>query len=204
MKTYTDEQLVANYLNPVRSPHHRCGSCLRQLTSNGVKGDEKSLEILIKRYLKPIYSFTFRFVGNGQEAEDITQETFVKVWRNLKRFNRNKKFKTWIFQIAKNTSFDFLRKKKKISILSLEEYFYLADSKNLPKEIFEKESIKEKIQKSIEKLSFKTKEVLNLYYTEGLNFREIAEISGESVNTVRSRHRRAILILREILKVKDK
>jgi len=178
MKTYTDEQLVANYL----------------------KGDEKTLEILIKRYLKLIYSFTFRFVGNSQEAEDITQETFVKVWRNFKKFNQKKKFKTWIFQIAKNTCFDFLRKKKKISTLSLEKYFYLVDLNPLPTEISEKESLKEKIQEAIEKLSSKTREILNLYYNQGLTFREIAQTLNEPINTVKSRHRRAIETLKNRLK----
>jgi RNA polymerase sigma-70 factor (ECF subfamily) len=175
-----------------------------ELIKKYLKGDEKSLEVLIKRYLNPIYSFAFRFVLNQQDAEDLTQEIFLKMWRNLKKFKKEKNFKSWLFTIAKNTCFDFLRKKKKISILSLKDYIQLVDPQNLTKEIFEKESLKEKIQKSIEKLSFKTKEVLNLYYTKGLTFREIAEISGESVNTIKSRHRRAILILRKMLKVVDK
>ncbi|MBI4159946.1 sigma-70 family RNA polymerase sigma factor [Candidatus Wolfebacteria bacterium] len=73
---------------------------------------EVSLELLIRRYLKPIYGFTYRYVGAGQDTEDVTQETFVKVWRNLKKFDQNKSFKTWIFSIAKNTAIDFLKKKK--------------------------------------------------------------------------------------------
>ena len=174
----SDEQLIADYL----------------------AGDEKSLEILIKRYLKPIYSFCFRLVGDRQEAEDLTQEVFVKMWRNLKRFNRNKKFKTWIFTIAKNTCFDFLRKKKKISILSLEKYFYLADFNPLPNEVFEKEGLKKKIQEVIKDLSFKTREVLNLYYNNGLTLKEIAEVLEEPINTVKSRHLRAIVKLKNIFK----
>ena len=87
---YSDEQLINNYL----------------------KGDEKSLEILIHRYLKPIYNFVYRYVNNKQEAEDVTQEVFVKTWRNLKKFKRNKSFKTWIFSIAKNTAIDSFKKKK--------------------------------------------------------------------------------------------
>ena len=181
IKTLSDEQLVINYL----------------------KGDEKSLEVLIKRYLKPIYNFAFQFVGNSPEAEDITQEVFVKMWRNLKKFNRQKKFKTWIFAIAKNTGLDFLRKKKKLSTLSLEEYFYLSDLSSSPKEIFEKENLKEKIQEAIEKLSLKTKEILNLYYIEGFNLREIGEILEESINTVKSKHRRAIAKLKNILRLEE-
>jgi RNA polymerase sigma-70 factor (ECF subfamily) len=178
MKNFADEKLIDNYL----------------------KGDEQSLEVLIRRYLKPIYSFCFRFVGNSQEAEDITQEIFLKVWRNLKKFKKEKNFKGWLFTIAKNTCFDFLRKKKKISTLSLEKYFYLVDFNPLPNEISEKESLKEKIQEAIEKLSSKTREILNLYYNQGLTFREIAQTLNEPINTVKSRHRRAIEILRNRLK----
>ncbi len=92
----------------------------QKLIANYLAGDEKSLEILINRYLRPIYSFVYRHVGNGEVAEDITQEVFVKVWRNLKKFDQNKSFKTWIFTIAKNTSFDFFKKKKAIPFSELE------------------------------------------------------------------------------------
>jgi len=180
MKACTDEQLVTNYLK--------------------AKGDEKSLEILIHRYLKPIYSFVYRYVGNGEEAKDITQEVFVKAWRNLKKFNKNKSFKTWLFTIAKNTCFDFLRKEKKVSISSLEKYFYLADLNPLPNEIFEKTTLKGKIQKLIETLSFKTRQIFNLYYNQGLTFKEIAETLDEPIHTVKSRHRRAIGTLKNRLK----
>jgi RNA polymerase sigma-70 factor (ECF subfamily) len=211
MKTYTDEQLVANYLNPVRSPHHRCGSCLRQLTSNGVKGDEKSLEILIHRYLKPIYSFVYRYIGNEQETEDITQEVFVKTWLNLKKFDRNRSFKTWIFSIAKNASLDFLKKKKAILFSEFEKedggnviIDSLADPSPLPQEILEKSDMAKILNVALEKLPPSYRMVLFLHYNDHFTFREIAEIFGEPLNTIKSRHRRAILILRKMLKVEDK
>lgn len=90
MQTYTDEQLIKNYL----------------------KGDDNSLEILIRRYLKPIYFFVYGYTKDEQKAEDIAQEVFVKIWKNLKKFDKNKNFKTWIFTIAKNTALDYLKKKK--------------------------------------------------------------------------------------------
>ena len=84
-----------------------------QLIANYLKGDQESLEILVRQYLKVIYSFVFRYVGNAEDAEDITQEVFVRVWRNLKRFNQEQSFKTWLFAIAKNAALDFLKKKKR-------------------------------------------------------------------------------------------
>jgi RNA polymerase sigma-70 factor (ECF subfamily) len=176
MKNFADEKLIDNYL----------------------KGDEKSLEILIQRYLKPIYSFVYRYVGD-EEAEDLTQEVFLKMWRNLKNFKREKNFKTWLFTIARNTCFDFLRKKKKLSTLDLKNCFYLTDSNALPDEIFDGKILKEKIGEALEKLSFKARKVLNLYYNEGLTFREIAEISGEPINTIKSRYQRAISKLKKLI-----
>jgi len=187
MKSETDEQLVANYL----------------------KGNEKALEILIKRYLKPIYNFVYRYIGS-EEAEDVTQEVFLKIWRNLKKFKQNKKFKTWIFSIAKNTAIDFLKKKKIIPFSEFEKESKentlietVPDSFSLPNEFLEKAELAEEINSVLEKLPLSYRMVLFLYYTEHFNFREIAEILGESINTVKSRHRRALLMLKKMLEDKN-
>jgi RNA polymerase sigma-70 factor (ECF subfamily) len=174
-----------------------------QLVSNYLKGDKKSLEILILRYLKPIYSFVYQYVRNTTDAEDLTQEIFVKIWKNLKRFKKEKKFKTWLFVIAKNACFDFLRKKEKDSVLNLESISQLIDSSSSPDEFLEKKFLKEKIKKIIKKLPEKTKEVLNLYYYQGFTFKEIAKIFNESINTIKSRHLRAIATLKKLLEEID-
>ena len=79
-----------------------------------LKGDQRALEFLVKKYIKPIYSFVYRNVGDVEAAEDITQEVFIRVWKNIRRFDLNKDFKPWIFQIAKNASIDYLRKRKSL------------------------------------------------------------------------------------------
>ena len=162
-----------------------------QFVNRYFKGDEKSLEILIKKYLKPIYGFVYKYTGNVQEAEDITQEVFVKMWRYLKKYDKNKSFKTWIFSIAKNTCIDWLRKKKTISISELET----GESDNF----FERAGINQLLESATGKLLPKYQTVLSLYYDDNLNFREIAEQLGEPLDTVKSRHRRALIILRKDL-----
>ena len=183
----------------------------RQLVADYLKGDEKSLEVLIQQYLKPIYSFIYRYVGNAQSAEDITQETFIKVWRNLKKFDRNRSFKTWIFSIAKNTALDFLKKKKAILFSEFNKedgrnviVDSLSDPSPLPQEILEKACMAQILTSAMKKLSPSYRMVLFLHYNDHFTFREIAEIFGESLNTIKSRHRRAILILRKMLKAEDK
>jgi len=175
----------------------------QQIISDYLKGDNKSLEILIKRYLRPIYGFVYKYAGNVQEAEDITQDVFIKVWRNLKKpalhriysgagFNpKQGSFKTWIFSIAKNTCIDWLRKKKTISLSEIET----GESDNF----FEHASISQLLESATEKLLPKYQTVLSLYYNDDLNFREIAERLKESPNTVKSRHRRALIMLKKNL-----
>lgn len=184
MRRQTDQQLIRAYL----------------------KGDDKSLEVLILRYLKPIYGFVYRYAGNAQNAEDITQETFIKVWRNLKKYNKNKSFKSWIYTIAKNTAFDFLKKKKTIPFSEFENvngenilFNKLISSALSPDKIVERINIKNMLSLAMEKLSSKYRLVLSLYYENCLNFREIAETLGEPLNTVKSRHRRGLVLLRFII-----
>jgi RNA polymerase sigma-70 factor (ECF subfamily) len=178
----------------------------QQLVSDYLSGDEKSLEVLFGRYLKPIYSFTYRYVGGGQDAEDVTQEAFVKAWRNLKKFDQQKSFKTWIFSIAKNTALDFLKKKKAIPFSEFENEDgenalteTLADPSPLPQELLEKADIVKILNAAIEKLSPKYRMVLFLRYNDHFTFREIAEILGESIDTIKSRHRRVLTMLRKLL-----
>jgi len=185
MENYSDEQLVVKYL----------------------KGEKKTLDVLIKRYLQSIYSFCFRFIGNNQEAaEDITQDVFVKVWRNLKKFNKNKKFKTWIFTIAKNTCLDWLKKKRLILFSELNDddsdnFFMenIPDDKPLPDELLERKDIADILEKAINSLSFKYRLVLWLHYNDHFTFQEIADILGESINTIKTRHWRGVARLKEIL-----
>jgi RNA polymerase sigma-70 factor (ECF subfamily) len=180
-----------------------------QLVANYLKGDEKSLEVLIQQYLKPIFSFIYRYIGDIQEAEDITQEVFVRMWRNIRKFDKQKSFKTWIFSIAKNASIDFLKKKKAIPFSEFEnekgENVFvetLADSAPLPNELFERADITQKLTLMMEKLSPKYRLVLFLRYNDHFTFREIAEISGESINTIKTRHRRGVAILKKLLQDK--
>jgi RNA polymerase sigma-70 factor (ECF subfamily) len=132
----------------------------QQLVINYLEGDEKSLEILFCRYLKPIYNFTYRYVGDKQNAEDITQEAFVKVWRNIKKFDQSKSFKTWLFFIAKNSCIDFLKKKKTIPFSEFETedggnliIDTLADSSPLPQEMLDRAGMAQILDSAMKKLS---------------------------------------------------
>lgn len=179
----------------------------QQLIDDYLKGDKKSLEILIQQYLKPIYSFVYRYIGGAEEAEDITQEVFLRMWRNLKKFNHQKSFKTWIFSIAKNASIDFFRKKKMTPFSEYENergenaiVETLIDSSASAGEILERKDLGEKLAKAMEKLSPKYRMTLFLRYNDHFTFREIAESLNEPIDTIKSRHRRALILLKNLLK----
>ena len=166
-----------------------------------LKGDEKSLEILIARYLKLIYNFSYKNVGNQAEAEDITQEVFVKIWKNIRKFDRKKSFRPWIFQIAKNTSIDFLRKKKTIPFSWFEnekgQNPLVDNMASPPSNLLEIFSDKKVLATLMHSLTEKEQKIINLRHNDGMSFKEIADVSEESVNTVKSRYRRTLDVLRK-------
>ncbi len=165
-------------------------------------GDQDSFKMLIDKYTSSIYNFSSRFVGYDQ-AKDITQEIFIKVWKNLKNFNSEKaQFKTWLFVIARNSITDYLRKKKSIPF----SYFgenestleNIGDESDLPDEIFQKFQDKEMLLKILEELPINYREVLTLYYQEDMTFKEIGEVLGKPLNTVKSYHYRAVEKIKEL------
>lgn len=177
-----------------------------KLITEYLLGNEKSLELLIRRYLKPVYGFVHRHTNNPQEAEDITQEVFIRMWRNIRKFNRKKSFKTWIFSITKNASIDFLRKKKAIAFsefenekgrnIILEKIAVVCEPLE---EIISNKILSESLSSVSENLSSRTRTIFNYRYHKNLTFREIADILGESINTVKSRYRRGVIEIKRLV-----
>jgi RNA polymerase sigma-70 factor (ECF subfamily) len=172
------------------------------------KGGERiAIEILVDRHLKAVYNFCVRMVGNEADAEDVTQESFLKAWKNISKYNAEFSFKTWILSIARNTSIDFLRKKKSINFSELDSYSEddrkfedsLRDSELLPDEVFERKELAKEAQDALDAVPLRMREVVLLHLAEGLTFEEIARILKEPMNTVKSRYRRALEALRGLL-----
>jgi RNA polymerase sigma-70 factor (ECF subfamily) len=168
-------------------------------------GDEDAFAEIVKIYLNMVYNFVYRLVGDRDAAEDIAQETFVKTWKNLKKFDQKRNFKTWIFTIAKNTAFDYLKKKKEIpfSIFTDEEgenwLENVSSDEILPDEILERENIAEEFEKILEKIPVHYRVILLLHYKEDFSLHEIAEILGEPYNTIKSRHQGGLKTLKKAL-----
>jgi RNA polymerase sigma factor (sigma-70 family) len=167
-------------------------------------GNQDAFKLLIDQYTPSVYNFSVRFVGLDY-AKDIVQDVFIKVWKNIKNFDiKRASFKTWILTITRNTITDYLRKKKSVSFSSLDndEESYEASIKDdviLPDEALIKLEDKELLNNLLDKLPIHYQEVLILYYQEDMTFNEIGQLLNKPLNTVKSYHHRAMILLRKLI-----
>ncbi len=170
------------------------------------QGNEVAFDVLVERYTTSLYNFIYFFLGGSDEAADIVQESFYKIWKNFKKYDDKHNFKTWAMSIARNTAIDFLRKKKPLQFSSLEREDddvrfeeKISDEEPLPHEVFEKKEIGELIEKVVKELPDHYRAVMLLRYNEDMSFEEISEALDKPLNTVKSQHRRALTLLRKKL-----
>lgn len=170
------------------------------------EGSEEGFSELLNFYLKPVFNFVYRVCGNTKDAEDITQEVFIKLWKNINKYKPEKNFKAWLFSIARNTTIDWLRKRKNINFSEIENEEgenYLFDSVEdiapWPDELVAKAENSGMIEELVSKLSFIYKEVIVLRYKNQLTFEEIGKIIKKPTNTIKSQHKRALSILKKLL-----
>ncbi len=174
------------------------------LAAEYLAGNEDAFASLLARHLKSVYSFAARSAPN--DAEDIAQDTFLKAWKNLKGYEPDKaQFKTWLMRIARNTVIDYLRKRRIAVFSEFENEQGGSRIENtpgeepLPDEVVARAHDAHEVEEALKKLSPSYREVMLLRYMNQLSFEEICEVLGEPSNTVRSRHRRGLAQLRELL-----
>lgn len=178
----------------------------KELISAYLAGDENAFREIVLRHMNVVYKFAYRYFGGRDDTEDATQETFVKAWNNIRRFDTDKKLITWLLAIAKNTCLDMLKKKTPVNFSKIEAEKemdiadIIQDENPLPDEIFERKEKKESMSAILQKIPADYRMVLFLRYNDHLKFREIAEALEEPLNTVKSRHLRGIKILKKLMK----
>jgi RNA polymerase sigma-70 factor (ECF subfamily) len=178
-----------------------------ELVEAFLAGNEDSFAVLVERHISMTYKFTYRYLGNADDTNDVVQEVFIKAWKYLKRFDVDRNFKTWLLTIAKNTALDFIKKKKPLLFSKIEEGdgdldAFLApylESADLPDEMLSKKDTREHLESVLNELAPSYRTVLTLRYNEHLKFREIAEVLQEPIDTVKSKHRRGLILLRKAL-----
>lgn len=188
LKAMTDDQLVKAY----------------------AEGRNEAFDILLKRHQDRIYTYILRTIKNEDKANDIFQETFVKAIITIKqgRYTENGKFPAWIGRIARNLVIDYYRQEKSENLQSSDlTEIDILNRKELCEATIEEtmihQQIHEDVKMLIEELPPLQKEVLNMRYYKNLSFKEIAEITGVSINTALGRMRYALINLRRIAAQKD-
>lgn len=168
-----------------------------------VSGDEHAFARLVERHLSVVYTYAVRFAGQS-DAEDITQETFLKAWKNIRRYSSTTaRFKTWLMRIARNTAIDYLRKRKSIPLSFFEDtdgnFLDIADEGALPEELTSEAYDAREIERALKDLPPNYREIITLYYDKDLTLQETAHILDIPLNTAKSRFRRALMSLRKVL-----
>jgi RNA polymerase sigma-70 factor (ECF subfamily) len=180
-----------------------------ELVSSYITGDEKSLEILIKRHKQRIYSFIYSKVLDRDLTEDVFQDTFIKVIRTLKlgNYNEQGKFVSWVMRIAHNLVIDHFRKNKRIpkfeNSYDFDIFSVLSDSSLDAEKSMIKSQILNDVKKLIEYLPNDQKEVLKYRFYNDMSFKEISDKTGVSINTSLGRMRYALINLRNIIDKKN-
>ena len=175
------------------------------LVKNYLSGDESALASLIERHQSKIFGFIYSKVNDRDLSDDIFQDTFIKVIKTLKSqsYNEEGKFLPWVMRIAHNLVVDHFRKAKKMPYQrETEEYSifnYMTDnSLNIEGQIIS-EQVESDLAKLLDELPADQKEVLVMRMYQDLSFKEIADLTGVSINTALGRMRYALLNLRKII-----
>ncbi|MCL2290704.1 MAG: sigma-70 family RNA polymerase sigma factor [Bacteroidetes bacterium] len=180
-----------------------------ELITRYVAGDEGALKQLISRHQKKVFSYILMSVKNRELAEDIFQDTFIKVINTLKSDNYKEegKFLQWVMRIANNLKIDYYRKVQRMPVFESNSDFNIFDVLNGTDPSVEQKIITEQIYSDVKNLvqylPEEQREVLEMRIYDDVSFKDIAEITGVSINTALGRMRYALINLRKLIKEKN-
>lgn len=172
------------------------------------QGDREAFAELVNLYKDRVYHVSYRMLGSRQEAEDVAQETFLRVYSNLENYDPQYKFSTWIYRIASNLSIDAIRKRKHNLSLDaeitgsegMEWHERLADPGKSPEEEILTDELQGEVQGAIMNLNPKYRAVMLLRYIEDLSLQEISNIVQLPISTIKTRIHRGREALRKKLR----
>lgn len=171
--------------------------------------DRKVFDELVHRYHKQAYNTAYRITGNHADAEDLTQDTFLKAYRFFGNYRRDLPFDNWLYRIMSNIFVDWLRRRPKVHIRSLEEpvqhedgeaFLDFAGTGDGPETLVLSNELDAEMQHALHTLPRNFRLAVVLSDIEGLSYEETSEVMGCSIGTVRSRLHRARRLLRDKLK----
>jgi RNA polymerase sigma-70 factor (ECF subfamily) len=164
-------------------------------------GEERAFTELVERYQTRLLNFIYRTIGDRDRAEDLVQEVFIRVHRHLHRFDRSKKFSTWVYTIASNLAKNELRNRSRNPLVLFQTMrganddedrpLQFEDTTARPDDLFRRRHLRELVEETVAKLPEHHRQVFVLRELEGKSYEEIAEITSCNLGTVKSRLNRA-------------
>lgn len=172
-----------------------------ELVASYLEGERFAFNELVERYQDRLLNFIYRTIGDRDRAEDLVQETFVRVYRHLHRFDQTKKFSTWAYTIASNLAKNELRNRSRNPLVLFQAIkknwdadhrpLEFEDSTYAPDDLFRKRHLRERVEAAVAELPEHHRVVFVLRELEGKTYEEISDITGVTLGTVKSRLNRA-------------
>lgn len=162
---------------------------------------EQAFRGILKTYKERIYFQIRKIVIDHDDADDVTQEAFIKIWKNLDKFRGDSKLYTWLYRIATNEALTFLQKKRRDRSVSMDDNEMLLNTFESSKSdtYLDGEEIEMKLQKAILQLTDKQRVVFNLKYFEDLKYEEISEITETTIGGLKATYHFAVKKIEEFL-----
>ncbi len=182
-------------LEPNTKPLHSEARLVKRLQSSRKK--DRAFSELLDLYQERIYWHIRKMVLTHENANDVLQNTFIRVYRSIEKFEGKSSLLTWIFRIAYNESLRFLEKEKKRSFQSLEDVSAYQIEALKQSEYFDGDQLHARLLKIIEELTEKQRRVFQMKYFDDLSFREISEVLEVSENTLKSSYYAAVKVIEE-------
>jgi len=180
-----------NAENPEREKTGRMSPTDNELMEDVRNGRVEKLAVLFERYQTMLYNFFLRLTGNRAASEDLVQDVFMRVLKYRAGYMGESRFNVWLFQIARNAHVDYLRKRK--GELPIDEQFVETPSHEpLPEAAYEADREAELVRRALDRLPVQKRELLVLFRFQNLKLREIAELLGCQVGTVKAQVHRAL------------
>jgi len=153
---------------------------------------ERGFKLLMEKYQQKIYWLVRRFLIDHDDSDDVVQEIFIKVWKNIGQFNEQSQLFTWIYRISTNEALSFLRKKKLMATLRLSDFEYELSMKLETDPYFSGDQIQMKLQKAMLTIPTKQRLTFQLHYFQELKYEDIASITGTSVGALKASYHLAV------------
>ena len=166
-----------------------------------VSGQKDLFRLLVRRYERAVYGMGLSFFRNAEDSSDFTQEVFLKVYRNLSRFEGRSRFSTWLYKIAYNTAVNGVNRRKEYYSLAEGEETGEASNGDTPERMLIRKAVREAVLTSLEELPQRYRVCIDLYFFYDRSYQEIEAITGFPVNTIKSHVFRAKKLLREKLEL---